>query len=101
MGYMIRSVLLLGVLTGLFLFVGNLIGGKVGMTIALIIAGIMNFIAYWFSDRIVLAMYGAREITEEEAPWLHRMVEELAQGKHAKAQNIPCSHGTAQCLCYR
>jgi len=79
MGYMIRSVLLLGVLTGLFLFVGNLIGGKMGMTIALILAGIMNFIAYWFSDRIVLAMYGAREITEEEAPWLHRMVEELAQ----------------------
>lgn len=67
MGYMIRSVLLLGVLTGLFLFVGNLIGGKTGMTIALILAGIMNFIAYWFSDRIVLAMYGAREITEEEA----------------------------------
>ena len=79
MGYMIRSVLLLGVLTGLFLFVGNLIGGKIGMTIALILAGIMNFIAYWFSDKIVLAMYGAREITEEEAPWLHRMVEELAQ----------------------
>ena len=79
MGYMIRSVILLGVLTGLFLFVGNLIGGKTGMTIALILAGIMNFIAYWFSDRIVLAMYGAREITEEEAPWLHRMVEELAQ----------------------
>jgi heat shock protein HtpX len=79
MGYMIRSVLLLGVLTGLFLFVGNLIGGKMGMTIALILAGIMNFISYWFSDKIVLAMYGAREITEEEAPWLHRMVEELAQ----------------------
>jgi heat shock protein HtpX len=79
MGYMIRSVLLLGVLTGLFLFVGNLIGGKTGMTIALILAGIMNFISYWFSDKIVLAMYGAREITEEEAPWLHRMVEELAQ----------------------
>jgi HtpX-2 peptidase. Metallo peptidase. MEROPS family M48B len=79
MGYTIRSVLLLGVLTGLFLFVGNLIGGKVGMTIALILAGIMNFIAYWFSDKIVLSMYGAREITEEEAPWLHRMVEELAQ----------------------
>ena len=79
MGYMIRSVLLLGVLTGLFLFVGNLIGGKIGMIIALILAGIMNFIAYWFSDKIVLAMYGAQEITEEEAPWLHRMVEELAQ----------------------
>ena len=79
MGYAIRSVILLGLLTGLFLFVGNLIGGKVGMTIALVLAGVMNFIAYWFSDKIVLAMYGAREIPYEEAPWLHRMVEELAQ----------------------
>ncbi|RMH81295.1 MAG: zinc metalloprotease HtpX [Acidobacteria bacterium] len=79
MGYMLRSVLLLGLLTGLFLFVGNLIAGKAGMTIALVLAGIMNFLAYWFSDKIVLAMYGAREIDYEEAPRLHRMVEELAQ----------------------
>ncbi|MFN7066109.1 MAG: M48 family metalloprotease, partial [Aquificaceae bacterium] len=79
MGYAIRSVILLGVLTGLFLFVGNLIGGKVGMTIALLLAGIMNFIAFWFSDKIVLKMYGAKEIPYEESPWLHRMVEELAQ----------------------
>ena len=84
MGYMIRSVLLLGLLTGIFLFVGNLIAGKVGMTIALILAGIMNFLTYWFSDKIVLAMYGAREISYEEAPWLHAMVEELA-----KRANIP------------
>ena len=84
MGYMIRSVLLLGLLTGIFLFVGNLIAGKVGMTIALILAGIMNFLAYWFSDKIVLAMYGAREISYEEAPWLHAMVEELA-----KRANMP------------
>ncbi len=79
MDYMLRSVLLLGLLTGLFLFVGNLIAGKAGMTIALVLAGIMNFLAYWFSDKIVLAMYGAREIDYEEAPRLHRMVEELAQ----------------------
>jgi len=79
MGYAIRSAILLGALTGLFLFVGHLIGGKTGMTIALVLAGIMNFIAYWFSDKIVLAMYGARELPYEEAPWLHRMVEDLAQ----------------------
>ena len=78
MSWTIRSVLLLGVLTGLFLFVGNLIGGKTGMLIALILAGIMNFLAYFFSSKIVLAMYGAREIPYEEAPWLHQMVEELA-----------------------
>ncbi len=79
MTWTIRSVLLLGLLTGLFLFVGNLVGGKTGMTVALIMAGIMNFIAYFFSSKIVLAMYGAREIPYEEAPWLHNMVEELAQ----------------------
>ncbi|SHK19537.1 zinc metalloprotease HtpX [Thermocrinis minervae] len=84
MGYMIRSALLLGLLTGLFLFVGHMIAGKTGMLIALIMAGIMNFIAYFFSSKIVLAMYGAREITEEEAPWLHRIVEELARNA-----NIP------------
>ncbi len=79
MAWTIRSVLLLGLLTGLFLFVGNLVGGKTGMLIALLMAGVMNFIAYFFSSKIVLSMYGAREISYEEAPWLHRMVEELAQ----------------------
>ncbi|ADC90009.1 peptidase M48 Ste24p [Thermocrinis albus DSM 14484] len=79
MGYMVRSVILLGLLTGIFLAVGHLIAGKTGMLIALLLAGVMNFIAYWFSDKIVLAMYGAREITPEEAPWLHRIVEDLAQ----------------------
>jgi heat shock protein HtpX len=49
------------------------------MLIALIIAGFMNFISYWFSDKIVISMYGAREIPYEEAPWLHEMVEELAR----------------------
>lgn len=79
MGYMVRSVILLGLLTGIFLAVGHLVAGKTGMLIALLLAGVMNFIAYWFSDKIVLAMYGAREITPEEAPWLHRIVEDLAQ----------------------
>ena len=84
MGYMIRTVFLLGLLTGLFLFVGNLVGGKTGMIIALILAGVMNFLAYWFSGKIVLAMYGAREIDRSEAPWLHDMVEDLA-----RRANIP------------
>ncbi|MFN3813277.1 MAG: zinc metalloprotease HtpX [Aquificaceae bacterium] len=78
MGYMFRTVLLLGFLTGLFLFVGHVVGGKAGMTIALLLAGVMNFLAYWFSDKIVLSMYGAKEISYEEAPWLHRIVEELS-----------------------
>ena len=84
MGHMIRSTMLLGLLTGLFLFIGYALAGQSGMVIALIIAGIMNFLSYWFSDRIVLAMYRAREISYEEAPWLHQMVEELA-----RKANIP------------
>lgn len=79
MSWTIRTVLLLGLLTGLLLAIGGIIGGKTGMFIALIVAGIMNFISYWFSDKIVLSMYGAREISYEEAPWLHEIVAELAQ----------------------
>ena len=79
MTYMFRTALLLGLLTGLFLFLGKVIGGNTGLVIALIIAGIMNFVSYWFSDKIVLAMYRAKEIPYDEAPWLHNMVEELAR----------------------
>ncbi len=84
MGYMIRTVLLLGLLTGILLFLGNAIAGKTGMIIAFVIAALMNFFSYWFSDKIVLSMYGAREISYEEAPWLHRMVEDLS-----RRANIP------------
>ncbi len=75
----IKTVLLLGILTGLFLVVGKLLGGQTGMVIAFIMAMAMNFFAYWFSDKMALAMYGAKEIPYEEAPWLHDMVEELAR----------------------
>jgi len=75
----LKTVLLLGLLTGLFLMVGKLIGGQQGMIIAFILAMVMNFFAYFFSDKMALAMYGARELSYEEAPWLHDMVEELAQ----------------------
>ena len=77
--YNLRTVLLLGVLTGLFLLVGKLLGGQQGMIIAFIFAMVMNFITYWYSDKMVLAMYGAKEIPYESAPWLHQMVEQLAQ----------------------
>ncbi len=79
MMYHLRTAILLGVLTGILLFIGNLIGGQTGVVIAFIIAAIMNFLSYWFSDKIVLSMYGAREISYEEAPWLHKMVEDLSR----------------------
>lgn len=74
----LKTAFLLGVLTLLFVYIGKLIGGTSGMTIALGIAIIMNFVSYWFSDKIVLAMYGAREVTQEEAPQLYNMVRNVA-----------------------
>jgi heat shock protein HtpX len=77
---MLRTTLLLGALTGLLMAFGQALGGSQGVTIALIFAIVMNFGAYWFSDKIVLRMYGAREVTEAEAPKLHRIVHNLALG---------------------
>jgi heat shock protein HtpX len=74
----LKTTLLLGVLTGLLLWIGQLLGGMQGMMFALVFAVIMNFGSYWFSDRIVLAMYGARELSENDAPALFRIVRELA-----------------------
>jgi len=75
----LKTFILLTGLTIFLVFMGKLIGGKVGMTIALAMAGIMNFLAYFFSDKIVLAMYGARELSEDQAPSLHRIIDELSQ----------------------
>ena len=74
----LKTVVLLGALTGLLLLLGDVVGGRVGMTIALVFAGLMNVGAWWFSDRIVLRMHHAREVTETEAPRLHAMVTELS-----------------------
>jgi heat shock protein HtpX len=74
----IKSVLLLGTLTGLLVLMGRVLGGNAGMVFAFGLAVVMNFSAYWFSDQIALRMAGAREISPEEAPQLHGIVEELA-----------------------
>lgn len=73
-----KTVLLLTVLTLLFVFIGNLIGGQQGMLIALIFAFAMNFFAYWFSDKMVLAMYRAKPVTESDNPRLYRIVRSIA-----------------------
>jgi heat shock protein HtpX len=73
-----RTAILLAGLTALFMGVGYLIGGQTGMLLALVVAGGMNFFAYWNSDRMVLSMHGAREIDERAAPDLFRMVRDLA-----------------------
>ncbi len=75
----IKTMLLMMVLTLMLVFFGGLLGGRTGMTFALIMAFGMNFFAYWFSDKIVLAMYRAEEITEKDAPELYNIVKRLTQ----------------------
>lgn len=75
---MLKTTFFLALLTGLFIVVGSLIGGQSGATVAFLIALVMNFGAYWFSDKIVLRMYGAKQVSEAEAPDLHRIVRNLA-----------------------
>lgn len=74
---MLRTTFLLGALTGLILLIGDYLGGSGGLMIAFVFAVVMNFGSYWFSDKIVLRMYGAHEVGEAEAPQLHRIVRAL------------------------
>jgi heat shock protein HtpX len=75
----IKSVMLLATLTALILWVGQALGGQSGLMLGLIFAAVMNFGAYWWSDQIVLRMYGAQEVSPAQAPELWSIVRELAQ----------------------
>ncbi len=75
----IKTTLLLAGLTGLFLWIGAALGGTVGMKYAFVLAVVMNVGSYWFSDKIVLASYGAQPIAEADAPELYQIVRRLAQ----------------------
>jgi heat shock protein HtpX len=79
MSNQLKTVLFLGALTAILIWFGNAIGGTGGMKVALVMAAIMNFASYWFSDRIVLRMYGAQEVGPQQAPELHAMVGDLAR----------------------
>lgn len=74
---MVRTTLLLGALTGVILWFGQFLGGSTGLMVAFAFAVVMNFGSYWFSDKIVLAMYSARPVSEAEAPMLYRIVHNL------------------------
>ena len=78
MSSMLKTGVLLGVLTALFVVIGYALGGQQGMVVAFAFAVAMNMFSYWFSDKIVLAMYGARPISEAEAPRLYAIVRRLA-----------------------
>jgi len=72
-----KTFLLMLVLTLLFIFIGSAVGGRQGAVFAFVVAALMNFVSYWFSDKIVLRMYGAKEVTQSEAPELYGIVAEL------------------------
>ena len=74
----VKTALLMAALTALFMVAGQAMGGQQGMTIALLLALGLNFFAYWNSDKMALAMNGAREVSEAEAPDLHGLVASLA-----------------------
>lgn len=75
----VRTFVLLAGLMALFVLVGQMLGGTSGLVMALVIGGAFNFIMYYFSDRMVLKMYGARVVTAEQAPELYAMVDRLRQ----------------------
>lgn len=75
----IKTMVLLVTLTLILVWAGGALGGRQGMTFALIFALGINFISYWFSDKIVLRMYGAKEVNETQAPELYAMVRRLSQ----------------------
>lgn len=74
----IKTVFLLGALTGLLILIGGYFGGRQGMIIAFVFAVVMNFGSYWFSDKIVLRMYSASEVSESDAPELYASVRNLS-----------------------
>jgi heat shock protein HtpX len=116
----LKTAILLAGLTALLLFVGRLIGGQLGLAIGLAFALLMNFGAYFFSDRIVLAMYRAKPLGQKEHPELHRMMKEIthlagipmpklyiiptstpnafATGRNPKHAAVACTEGILQLL---
>jgi heat shock protein HtpX len=79
MSNVIRTTLLLGSLTGIMLLIGGVLGGRGGMFFALILSVVMNFGTYWYSDKIVLKMYHAQEVTPEQSPEIYRLVRGIAE----------------------
>src|SRR5574343_104460 len=76
---MMKTAILMAAITALFMAIGSMIGGRAGMMLALVVALGMNFFSYWFSDKMVLKMYNAREVDETSAPRFYFMVRELAE----------------------
>src|SRR6202158_5524723 len=78
MGNLVKTGVLLAALTVLLVLIGGALGGQHGMLLAFVLALVMNLGSYWFSDKIVLSMYGAQPVDEAKAPGLYRIVRDLA-----------------------
>lgn len=74
----VQTAMLFAVLSSFLVLIGGVIGGRAGMMFALLIAFCINFVSYWYSDKIVLSMYKAKELAYEDAPQMYRMVEDLS-----------------------
>lgn len=88
MGNLFKTAFLLSVLTLLMVFFGRALGGEQGMVMAFVFACVMNFVSYWFSDKIVLAAYRAQPLSEADAPEIHQIVRELAAEAHIPVPKI-------------
>lgn len=84
----VKTVLLLGLLSGLFLFVGESFGGRQGLVLGLAVAVVTNFVSYFFSDKLALASYGAQAVTPEENPDVYRRVAPIVE-KLCRRMNLP------------
>ena len=97
-----KSTLLLVLLTLLLIFVGDRIGGENGMILAFVISVVMNFVSYFYSDKIALAMYRAQPVTREQLPRAYEVVERLAAKDGIPVPKIyVIPTGVAECLCHR
>ena len=84
----LRTAVLMSAMTALLIGVGGLLGGETGMLVALLIAGVTNFAGYWFSDKLVLMMHRAREVTPTDAPALNEIVSRLSRAAGLPAPRV-------------
>jgi len=97
-----KTTLLLIAMTGLLMLIGGLIGGQRGVVIFFVIAAVMNFFSYWFSDKIVLRAYGAREIDAQSEPELYSNRKRAgAFGRYPDAASLHYRIRHAQRICNR
>lgn len=84
----LKTAMLLATLTALMLWIGVALGGQQGLLTALVLAGLMNVVSYWWSDKIALRMHRAQPVTQEEAPELYEIVRTLAQRANIPTPNV-------------